>query len=207
MATMIGSFRTAEVRAAAARWREVTGLAEEGTEWGEVWQVLEQCGLLEADRAPQGSLFDAPDTPVGETGPVRELRLVLMAGAYYSVECGVDPAVAVAVVAALLRHEFSDLGLTVEQELTLLRMEVPARVVAVSDTPAEALAVPLMGVTAAVEDLPALPELVAVVLSEATRDDGFARRVFARLAADPRWRTKLVELCHGQWLTYRTEFP
>jgi hypothetical protein len=206
MNAVVRRFRLPESHAAYLRWCEVTGLDESTTAWGEVWQVLDQCGLLEADTMPQQRLFDPP----GEQPLLRALRLALLGGAYYSTAEGVDPATATAVVSALMAAEFTGLGLSFEQELTLLRREVPRMVVEVVDTPSQAL---LRPVRLAVEEMygaaggqaEKVNDLVLQILDAATHDDAFARRVFRRLASDVRWRVNLIGLCHGQWLVYRRE--
>lgn len=217
MTTAVGRFTLPETHAAYLRWAEATGLDCTSTTWGEVWSVLDQCGLLAADRLPQRSLFDAPDLPLGEPAGARALRWAVLAGIGL-VPAGMpdpadrvilDPATGAAVVAALLEHVYFDLDLDFEVALTLLRIEVPKRIVAVVDTPGQALAMPI---ARAIEETyratgrqDAVHPTVLQVLDEATQDDEFAQRVFGRLARDARYRTGLVPLCHGQWLVYRTE--
>jgi hypothetical protein len=196
-------------------WCEMTGLDQTSPAWGEVWQVLEQSGLLDADRAPQPGLFDPPQLPTGDTAELRRLRLALLGGAFLASTHGdKEYGTATAVVAALTEHELADQGLPFEQELTRaqLLLDDPRTVIAVRDSPSETLlwllhehGVPdwLTSIDGPGEQPLWRPQphaLLTLIMHEAMISDEFSVRVFAAAAA--RGGHRLLPLCHGQWLAY-----
>jgi hypothetical protein len=197
-------------------WCEMTGLDHTSAAWGEVWSVLEQAHLLDADRTPQPGLFDPPELPAGDTAELRRLRLTLLAGAHLVSIHGVggEHGTATAVVAALTEHELADQGLPFEQELTRAQLLLgdPRTIIAVRDSPSEALLWLLHehGVPDWLQSIdgpddrplwrPEPKALLTLIMREAMCSDEFSVRVFAAAAA--RGGHRLLPLCHGQWVAY-----
>jgi hypothetical protein len=203
----MGIFTLPETNAALARWRELTGLDEASSEWGEVYQVLKDTELLAADRSPQRGLFDNPDQPLGDTAEVIALRLAIVGGAtlarHIAQENGwplLGVATATAIVAALLGQFYDLSGLTFEQALLQLETELPKRALGVSPAPSMALMWQAEG-TMAMAKLGAT-SLATQVLRAAFDDDEFAVRVFDRTAQNPEYHLAVAPLCTGSWLVY-----
>lgn len=213
MATSSGTFTLRETQAALREWCLLTGLDVTSPTWGEVWQVLSQSGLLEADRNPQRTLFD-PDAALGDTPGVRRLCLAIQAGVGIRTHplagrdpVNLDPATGTAVVAALMEHHYSEVDrLSFERALTLLNQDLPQRVLGIYDTPGQALGDQLgveVGTLLNRPDMTGVPDIIMQVIGEAIEDDRFAERVFRALAEHEFWRLALVPLCHGQWVVFR----
>lgn len=215
---MTGRFSLPETHAAFLRWQEITGLGEASAEWGEVWAVLGDAGLLEADRCPQRSLFDDPATALGETLGARQLRLAVLGGATLWTQCNppefiglplppytglTDLPTCTAAVAALLETLYSELAEDdIELGLTRLALELPRRQLRYMTSPSEALAHQLdLAIATQQPDL-LQDEVISLTLAAARSDDTFARKTFTRLAQHI--GLALTPLVDGGWLMYRS---
>lgn len=209
-----GMFALPEVRAAFKQWQATTGLDQTSPEWGEVWQVLKDSGLLA--QAQQAALFDDPDTAPDQT---RALRLAIMGGAVLYRQLlgqpqragleGLSIAQCTAMAAALIERFYQDNGLLggldVWQALTLLERELPVRVRGVVRSPEVALRWQLRDKPRRETDHTGTGHsLLDHVLAEAVDNDDFAHKVFARTHTDPCVRLGLEPLCTGEWLLYST---
>lgn len=203
------TFTLPETHAAFSRWCEITGLDAASAQWAEVWDVLDEAGLIACDRCPQRSLFDDESTPLGETPGARRLRLVLLAGAEYARRSPFDVVDATAVAATMVDVAFGEeLSGDVEQDVTLLAVELPRRVTRVFPAPSDALAWILHA------ELAELPldasdlagTAVEATLREAKRNDAVAVRVFERLSSKQGGLGGLAvaPIVTGSWVLYET---
>lgn len=198
-------------------WREATGLDEDSPEWGEVWSVLEQAGLLRADQVPQPALFDDPQLAEVDAAEGRRLRLALLTGASVAAKIERNIAVATAMVVALQDHELADSGLELVHEVLLAEAKFMQITGVVCDSPGDGLQWLLghqhvtgwvlaywqggSGTRTPARD--AACELLIALIEESTRNDSFAAQVFDHLDGDGGFR--LLPLAHGQWLAYRVD--
>jgi hypothetical protein len=199
------SFSLPQTQRAFQQWSSITGHGWDSAEWGEVWQALEDCDLLRADRVPERALFDLPETRLGDTRNVVHLRAAIVAGALlHDDETVTDPATGTEVVAALLPCLYNDLVTyySYGELLASLMRDLPTRCLSIHASPSAALADLLRATPGEVAaDAPA--GLAAVIMEVALCDDRIAETVFARLSTDPAQATTVIPLSSGRWLRFR----
>lgn len=195
---------------ALATWCEITGLDTSSPEWGEVAAVLDDCGLLDADRLPQHSLFDAEDAPPPpeHIAAVLRTRTALIGGARIAQQredVDLSYATGVEVMAVLLDQLYRTLEpwqFTGGEEV--LGSEAAQRLLCVARSPSDALGF-LLVTRCLTYDIDEQPPLIALLLRVALDNDDLARDVFARIPELGReYQVGLAPLCDGRWIIYDT---
>lgn len=206
-------FVQSECNTAFEQWQQLTGLTRQSEEWGEVWQVLGDSGLLHADRMPEPGLFGDANGGDGQPEPteLRRLRLAIVGGAGYwrDTPDHYDLPTCTALAAALADVFREDInGLPFDHAVTWLRHALVERVRFIADSPGAALGVLLTGAF-----LNAPPQFgqqqfamhygeLLVILREAASHDEFAIQAFGALSR--RHGVALWALCTGEWVVYST---
>jgi hypothetical protein len=203
----VGEFLLPEAQAAQARWSDITGLDESSSDWGEVWRVLFDSRLLDADRMAEQELdlFDLPSS--GSQHPsqkMRRLRVAVIAGAeYWASQKRYDVATATAIVVAVMNRVHPGVISDEERTVRELVRELPDRVVEVFATRSDALRWRIDKVLASwkPEDRARVQDSeLHTILTVASAYEMVAEEVFMRLSAARFVRIALLPLCYGGWL-------
>lgn len=212
------TFVLREMNEAVAAWEEITGLSGSSPEWGEVLAVLDDCGLLDADRTPPRTLFDNEDSPPPpeHTAAVLRTTTAIVAGAYMAREQPkLPPATCVEIMMVLLDRFHPRL---VDEWFTgydeVLGVKAARRVQALADSPSAALGW-LIEQEQLIKDLDVAPgtmsewlsPVLALLLDLARQDDTVAERLFTQLSQrlpGDAYAYELAPLCDGQWVVFST---
>lgn len=205
----VGEFLLPEAQDAQARWDDITGLDASSPDWGEVWRVLVDSRLLDADRMAEQEL-DLLDLPTsGSRHPsqkMRRLRVAVIAGAeYWRTQKRFDLATATAIVTAVVDRAHPGAISDEERLIRELVRTLPGRVVDVFPTRTDALHWrvdrALSRWSQADRDR-VLDSELGMILQVASGYETVAEEVFVRLAANRNLRLALLPLCYGGWLAY-----
>lgn len=206
----VGEFLLDEARAAQARWNDITGLDQSSSDWGEVWRVLADSYLLDADRMAEQELdlFDLPSSGARHPSQkMRRLRIAVIAGAQYAKsQSRFDVATSTAIVIAVMNRVSPGPISDEERALRALARELPNRVVDVFATQSDALrwrVDHILGCWRPEDRQKVLDSELHMILSKASGSERVAEEVFAQLAAWRGVRLGLLSLCYGGWLAIR----
>lgn len=212
MTSKTGEFLLPNARDAQSRWNVITGLDAKSHDWGEVWQVLTDSRLLDADRPAEPELeLGLPDAAEQHpTQRMRRLRVALIAGALLGVaeRSRLDLATATAITVAAMNRLHPGVIGNEEHVIRELAGELPDRIADVFDTQSDALRwrIDLTLARWHPEERRRLRDSeIHTVLAVASTSEQVAGEVFARLSADRSVRLSLLPLCYGGWVALRLE--